>query len=85
MFYQLPHVHVSPIPSINPLPDIFPKESPPRIYDVSSHTSDELPTPIINVPTDTAPAMDHVVPSYSHALRLSHQVTTLPSHIHDFH
>ena len=28
MFYQLPHVHVSPIPSIDPLPDLFPKESP---------------------------------------------------------
>ena len=24
MFYQLPHVPVSPIPSIDPLPDLFP-------------------------------------------------------------
>ena len=28
MFYQLSHVRVSPIPSIDPLPDLFPKESP---------------------------------------------------------
>ena len=28
MFYQLPHVPVSPIPSINPLLDLFPDESP---------------------------------------------------------
>ena len=27
-FYQLPHVLVSPIPSIDPLPNLFPKESP---------------------------------------------------------
>ena len=73
MFYQLPHVPVSPIPSIDPLPDLFPEESPtsmskhplpplvsespPPIYDVSSHASDELPTQIIDVPTDTAPAV----------------------------
>ena len=30
-FYQLPHVHVSPISSINPLPNFFPKESPTSI------------------------------------------------------
>ena len=28
MFYQLPHVPVSLIPSIDPLPDLFPEESP---------------------------------------------------------
>ena len=28
MFYQLPHVLVSPIPSIDPLPDLFHGESP---------------------------------------------------------
>ena len=31
MFYQLPHVHVSPISSIDHLPDIFPEESPTSI------------------------------------------------------
>ena len=85
MFYQLPHVPVSLIPSINPLPDLFPKESPtslsespPSITDVPSHASDELPTPIIDVPTNPAP-FD------SHALCRSHRVTTLPSHLRDFH
>ena len=99
MFYQLPHVPVFPIPSIDPLPDFFPEESPtsmfeypplvsespPPIYDVSSHASDELPTPIIDVPTDTAPAVDPAGHSDSHALRRSHRVTTPPSHLHDFH
>ena len=89
MFYQLPHVPVSPISSINPLPDLFLEESPtsisehpplvsefpPSIYDVPSHESDEPPAPIIDVPTD---------PSDSHALRHSHRVATLPSHLHDF-
>ena len=87
MFYQLPHVHVSSIPSIDPLPDLFPEESPtsmsehprpppykspPPISDVSSHASNELPTPIIDVPTDTAPAMDPAGPSYSYVLCRSH-------------
>ena len=56
MFYQLPHVPVSLIPSIGPLPDLFPKESPtslskspPSIIDVPSHVFDELPAPIIDV------------------------------------
>ena len=100
-FYQLPYVPVSPIPSIDPLLDIFPKESPtsmseppppplvsespPPIYDVSSHASNDLPTPIIDVPTDTAPTMDPTGPSDSHALRRSYRVTTLPSHLRDFH
>ena len=99
MFYQLPHVPVSPISSIDPLPDLFHEESPTSIFDhpplvselplsisdVPSHASDEPPTPIIDVPTDTTPAMDHVGPSNSHALRRSHQVTTIPSHLCDFH
>ena len=92
MFYQLPHVPVSLIPSIDPLPDIFPEESPTSmsesplsIPDVPSHASDELPAPIIGVPTDTAPTADPIGPSDSHALRRSHRVTTLPSHLRDFH
>ena len=93
LFYQLPHVPVSLIPSIiYPHPDLFPKESPtslsespPSITNVPSHSSDELPAPIINVPTDPAPTVDHVGPSGSHALRRSHRVTTLPSHLRDFH
>ena len=92
MFYQPPHVPVSLIPSINPLPDLFLEESPtslfespPSITDVPSHASDELPTPIIDVPTDTAPTVDPTGPSNSHALSHSHRVTTLPSHLHDFH
>ena len=91
MFYQLPHVHVSPIPSIDPLPDLPPpppplvSESPPPISDVSSHAFDKLPTPIIDVPIDTAPVVDHAGPSDSHAIRRSHRVTTLPSHLRDFH
>ena len=99
MFYQLPHVLVSPISSIDPLPDLFPKESPtsisehpplvfefpPSISNVPSHASDEPPAPIIDMPTDTTIIVDPVDPSDSHALRRSHQVTTLPSHIHDFH
>ena len=92
MFYQLPHVHVSLIPSINLLPDLFPEESstfmsesPPSITDVPSHASDELLAPIIDVPTDTAQTVDPTGPSDSHALRRSHRVTTLPSHLRDFH
>ena len=92
MFYQLPHVHVSLIPSIDPLLYLFPEESPsslsdspPSITDVSSHASDELPAPIIDVPTDTAPTVDPAGPSDSHALRRSHRVTTLPSHLRNFH
>ena len=68
-----------------PPPSPLVSKSPPPIYDVSSHASDELPTPIIDVPTDTALPMDLVGPSDSHALRRSHWVTTLPSHLLDFH
>ena len=92
MFYQLPHVPISLIPSINPLPDLFPEESPtslsespPYITDVPSHASYKLPALLIDVPTDTAPTVDHAGSSDSHALRRSHQVTTLSSHLHDFH
>ena len=92
MFYQLPYVLVSLIPSIDPLPDLFPEESPtslsespPSITDVHSHASNELPTSIIDVPTDTAPTVDPAGPSDSHAPRRSHRVTTLPSHLRDFH
>ena len=92
MFYQLPHVPVSLIPSIDPLLDLFPEESPtslsespPSIVDVPSHASDELLAPIIDVPTDTAPTVDPAGPSDSHALRCSHRVTTLLSHLYDFH
>ena len=98
-FYQLPHVLVSPISSIDPLPDLFLKESPtpisehpplvsefpPSISDVPSHASGKPPTPIIDVPTDIAPVVDPAGPSDSHALRRSHRVTTLPSHLRDFH
>ena len=92
MFYQLPHVPIFLIPSIDPLPDLFPKESPtslskspPSITDVPSHASDGLLAPIIGMPTDTAPTMDPAGPSDSHALRLSYRVTTLSSHLRDFH
>ena len=99
MFYQLPHVHVSPISSIDPLPYLFLEESPtsisehpplvyefpPSISNVPSHASDEPPTPIIDVPTDTTPAVDPANPSDSHALHRSHRVTTLPYHLRDFH
>ena len=91
MFYQLPHVPVSLIPSIDPLPDLFPEESltslsesPPSITDVPSHASDELPTPIIDMPIDTAPTVDPAGPSNSHALRRSHRVTTLPRNLRLF-
>ena len=91
MFYQLPHVHVSLIPSIDPLPDLFPEESPtslsespPSIADVPSHASAELPALIINIPPDPAPIVDPTGPSDSHAFRRSHWVTTLPSHFRDF-
>ena len=92
MFYQLPHVHVSLISTIDPLHDLFPEESPtslsespPSITDVPSHTSDELPASIIDVPTNLAPTVDPAGSSNSHALRRSHRVTTLPSHLRDFH
>ena len=106
MFYQLPHVLVLTISSIDPLLDLFLEESPtsisehppppppppplvyefpPSIFDVPSHAYDEPPAPIIYVPTDTAPVVDPVGPSDSHALRRSHRVTTLPSHLCDFH
>ena len=65
MFYQLPHVPVSLIPCIDPLPNLFTRESPtslfesrPSIIDVPSHASNEIPAPIIDVPTDTAPTGD---------------------------
>ena len=92
MFYQLPHVPVSLIPSIDPLLDLFPEESPtslfespPSITNVPSHASDELPASNIDVPTNTAPIVDPASLSDSHALRRSHRVTTLPSHLRDFH
>ena len=92
MFYQLPLVLVFLIPSIDPLPDLFLEESPtslfespPSITDVPSHASDELHAPIIDMPTDLVPIVDPTGPSNSHALRRSHRVTTLPSHLHDFH
>ena len=92
IFYQLPHVLVSLIPSIDPLPDLFPEEcptslseSPLSITNVPSHAFDELPAPIIDVPTDTAPTMDPAGSSDSYAIRRSHRVTTLPSHLRDFH
>ena len=92
MFYQLPHVPVSLIPSIDPLLDLFLEESPtslfespPSIIDVPSHASNELLVPIVNVPTDTTPIVDPTGPSDSYALRLSYRVTTLPSHLRDFH
>ena len=99
MFYQLLHVPISPISSIDPLPDLFPEESPtsisehpPLVYefpysisDVPSHEFDEPPAPIIDVPIDTALAVDPGGPSDSHALYRSYRVTTLPSHFRDFH
>ena len=60
-------------------------ESPPTIFYVPSHEFDELPAPIIDMPTDTAPAVDPPDPSDSHAFRRSHRVTTLPSHLCEFH
>ena len=45
----------------------------------------EPPEPIIDVPYDTAPDVDLAGPSDSHALRRSHWVTTLLSHLRDFH
>ena len=36
MFYQLPHVLVSFIPSIDPLPDLFPEESPTSSSNIGS-------------------------------------------------
>ena len=92
MFYQLPHVPVSLIPSIDPLLDLFPEESstspsesPPSITDDPSHASDELLALIIDVPTDTALTVDPAGHSDSHVLCRSHRVTTLPSHLRDFH
>ena len=92
LFYQLPHVLVSLIPSIDSLPDLFLEESPtslsespPSITEVPSHASNELPALIIGVPTDTASIVDLVDPSNSHPLRRSHRVTTLLSHLCDFH
>ena len=99
MFYQLPHVPISPISSINPLLDLFPKECPtsisehppvvyefpPSISDVPSHASDEPHALIIDVLSNTAPTVDPTGSSDSHALFRSHRVTTLPSHIRDFH
>ena len=53
-------------------------ESPPSIYDVSSHASDELPKPIIDVPTDNALAVDPFGPFDSHALRRSCNAPKIP-------
>ena len=83
IFYQLPHVPVSPISYIDPLPNLFPEESPTSIYkppplvydfpssiyDVPSYASNEPPAPIIDMPTDTDPVVDPVGPFDSHALR----------------
>ena len=99
MFYQLSYVSISPISSIDPLPDLFLEESPTSISehsplvsefplsisDVPSHASNEPPAPIIDLPTDTAPVVDPLGPFDSHALRRSHRVTILPSHLRDFH
>ena len=89
MFYKIPHVPESPISSIDQVPDLFPEETPPTIPALTPSTSDlpsdEPPAPIIDVPYDTAPAVDPAGPSDSHALRRSHRVTTLPSHLRDFH
>ena len=54
MFYQLPHVPVSPISSIDPLHDLFPEESPTSI---SKHPPlvYEFPPFISNVPFHVAP------------------------------
>ena len=60
-------------------------ESPPPISDVPSHASDEPLALIIDVPINIALAVDPAGPSDSHALRRSYRVTTLPSHLHDFH
>ena len=68
-----------------PPPPPLVSKSPPPISDVFSHASDELPRPIIDVPTNTASSVDPAGPFDSHALRHSHQVTTLPSHLRDFH
>ena len=43
-----------------PPPPPLVSESPPPIFDVSSHASDELPTLIINVATNTTPAVDSI-------------------------
>ena len=37
------------------------------------------------MPIDIAPNVDPADPSDSHSLRRSHRVTTLPSHLRDFH
>ena len=60
-------------------------ESPPLIYDVPSHASDELLASIIDVPTDIALPVDPAGLSNSLALRRSLRVTTLPSYLRDFH
>ena len=62
-----------------------PTQTPPPPPPPPPHASDELPASIINVPTDTAPVVDPVGPFDSLALRRSHRVTTLPSHLRDFH
>ena len=69
-FTKLPHVPVSLISSIDPLPDLFLEESPtslsespPSITNVPSHESNELPALIIDVPTDTATIVPTIHPS----------------------
>ena len=68
-----------------PLPFPLVYEFPPSISGVPSHAFDEPPAPIIDVPTDIAPTVGLAGPSDSLALHHSHRVTTLPSHIRDFH
>ena len=86
---SLPLLCLSSPPPPPPFPLV--SNSPPPISDVSSHTSDEVPTPIIDVPTDIAPTVDPAPvvdptgPFDSHALRRSHRVTTLLSHLRGFH
>ena len=60
-------------------------EFPPSISNVPFHASDDPPVPIIDVPTDTTLVVDPIGPFDSHALRSSHRVTTLLSHLRDFH
>ena len=74
---SLPLLYLSPPPPLV-------SEFPPSISDVPSHAFDEPPAPIIDMPTNTAPAVDSVGPSDSHALCRSHRVTILPSPLRDF-
>ena len=75
----------NPPPPPPPPPSPLVSKSPPPSFDVSSHAFYDLPVLIIDMPTDTAPVVDPVGPSNSHTLRRSYRVTTLPSHLRDFH